>query len=224
MGIYEKIYDLQVSLDEMEWYKDKRNDYSEYKYVSEYVYKTNWRKALIDNRLIFQMDEVDREINFTYQTGAKQHHTIIKYEATLTDVDTGEFHVYVFSGEGSDGLDKGGAKAYTQGLKTFISTNFAISGNVNDEDNSGQAVIQAIDATPKELQDLLNDFGKLKADATNLESDTLLKDVVTLIKDTSKESDSFKSLKASRLKEIREVMDKLQTKIKNSKEKIKWLN
>lgn len=215
MGIYEKIFNLQVTLDGMEWYKDGTNDYSKYKYISEYVYKSNWREALIENRLLFNMSEIDRVIKYASETGANQHHTVVFFEGTLIDIDSGEIASYTFSGEGSDALDKGGAKSYTQGLKSFIASNFSISGDANDENNPGNSVIENIQATPKELNDLKQSLADMRALVSTTKDDDIKKDVATFIKDLSEESDRFIRLKADRLKEINKTIKTLNTKINN---------
>lgn len=215
MGIIEKVFDLQVTLDEMDWYKDRTNAFSKYDYVSEYVYKQNFKKALIENRMTFKLDEMERKTSYAQSIGANQHSTIITFEACLTDVDTGEFEVYLISGEGSDALDKGGAKAYTQAYKSFISTNFSISGDVDDENNSGEKVLTNIQVTPRELAKLTSDLGKLKADAVVADDQNLILDVTGFIRELGTETKKFTVLKSDRLKEVNKTMKDMETKIKN---------
>lgn len=168
---------------------DGYNSFQKFKYVKGAQYRTMLRKGCREVGLIFKQNDS----TVSPQEGNSGNPTMVMHCLQfLIDPDTGEFEQYVTATVGQDGTDKQLEKAKTQGIKSFVKTNFLISDGDAD-DNEGDSAYKSAKSEPaaptiatpskEELDELrtlieeartkLNDPDYAKSTMDKLDSNTL---------------------------------------------------
>jgi len=125
--------------------KDGYNQNQSYEYVKASQYKTVFRNALTANRLMHKIDDLMSNMSDALKSDKMvltQYHGVL----TIIDVDSDDETKYMIWAQGADNLDKGLSKAKTLALKDFIKTNYLISDN---EDDPEESVNEKGGTTPK---------------------------------------------------------------------------
>ena len=154
LRLYQKLAKLQEIMDSFEWTKDGKNRQHSYEYITEKQYKQHFKRARAEAGLIWKVEEIGHE--FIGQVSDKMHLVLAKFRGRLIDPETGEYEEYLFSGSGSDTTDKALYKAYTGGLKFFLSTNFLVAEG-NDPENDEEFVrtnVRPQYATPEQREEI----------------------------------------------------------------------
>lgn len=172
--------------------KDGNNTYQKFTYVKGAQYRTMLRKGCIEVGLIFKQS--DSNVAPQETTDGKNTVMVMHCMQFLIDPETGAMEQYVTATVGQDGTDKHLEKAKTQGIKSFVKSNFLISDGDADDNESNEAyetatakpedkkkkVETASDEQMKELAELIlqareklnePDYGKITMES--IESGTL---------------------------------------------------
>lgn len=106
--------------------KNGYNSFHKYNYATESDVKDEIRGILLENKLSFSADLINRKeetVNTKQGTATK---TDVVMMFTLTDTETGYFENYVHDGVTIDNSDKGIYKAYSNTIKYFLMDQFLI--------------------------------------------------------------------------------------------------
>jgi len=117
--------------------KNGYNDHFNYKFVRAVDVFDSMRKLLIEHKLLAYPTMTGKEI-----MGAK---TVLTFDITLVDIESGEKMVIQWSSEANDTQDKGFNKAETALMKYFFITFFLIptgDGDLEDENVGGKQAEQ----------------------------------------------------------------------------------
>ena len=163
-----KIQNLQEIMFDLEWSKDGKNMNQQYKFITEGQYKDNFKKAVKEAGLIWEVENTD--VEFIGQVSQSMHLVFARFIGRLIDPETGEYREYKFSGSGSDTTDKALYKAYTGGLKYFLADNFLVTEN-NDPEND-QHTNNHLSYVPEEKRE------KIKNDLTSGQASDMQVDVL----------------------------------------------
>lgn len=179
LAFLKKLFDLQTAMSEYSWEKDGINRHQSYRFISEAQYKTNFKKALKQVGLLWFVDEIGHE--FVGSVSDKMHLILTNFKGTITDPDTGEFREYFYSGSGADNGDKALYKAYTGGLKFFISSNFLVSED-NDPENDETPVSKPSYTKPEEREEIKAELSDPERPATEVQIKALKRVLDKLVK------------------------------------------
>lgn len=124
--LVEKLYDVMASIDEIQ--KDKKNEFHNYSYASEYAIKKAVHEQLVKERILFKL-----EINSVVKD---RDSTLIEVSYTFVNVDDqSDGVVGQFFAEGKDSGDKGIYKAITGAIKYILTSTFLIPTGDDAENN-----------------------------------------------------------------------------------------
>ncbi len=162
-----KLYRLQEVMWGFEWEKDGINRRQEYKYITESQYKENFKKALKEVGLLWQMEAVDGEV--IMEITDKMHLVYCRFIGRIIDPETGETAEYRFHGTGADVGDKGYYKAATGALKYFLATNFNIAEHNDPEIETSVLPASNRPATPEKRTEVRDKLTGKDAEANELQ-------------------------------------------------------
>ena len=128
--------------------KDKKNEHSEYLYLSEAKYK----KLFVDLFSKYGLELIASVIKVEDFAGTAKmpfgRRATVQF--TLVDVATGEYEQAEFAGEGVDNGDKALYKAYTGALKYYFATTFNVpTGDDAEKETQDEEVVKA---SPEQIQ------------------------------------------------------------------------
>lgn len=133
IALYKKL--LAVLKDVRYIQKDGKNNFHNYKYVTEAAVKDKIHEAFMNNGLLFQLSIVDLQ-ETVFGDEKKQHRLVtVKLHYRFIDVDTGEYEEGTSFGSGVDSADKGLYKAIAGGIKYILTSNFLIATGDDPEDD-----------------------------------------------------------------------------------------
>lgn len=217
--LLKKIQKLQEIMFDLEWTKDGKNMNQQYKFITEAQYKDNFKKAVKEAGLLWEVENT--EVEFVGQVSASMHLVFAKFTGRLIDPETGEYREYRFSGSGSDTTDKALYKAYTGGLKYFLADNFLVTEN-NDPENDDPLATTPKYVPENKREEIKNNLTSGQANSMQIKSlEKLFKELLTkdpsnkeyvqkILKDTS-------GLKNISKKECEDLIIEVGKKIKEVK-------
>lgn len=117
--------------------KDKKNDFSNYTYISEAKYKEMFTQLLSDTGLELTTSCIgEKEIQTNHSKSICGR--IVTWLFTLTDTDTGYYEESQVTAEGWDTGDKAIYKAHTGALKYFLANTFMVASDDDAEKDTQQ--------------------------------------------------------------------------------------
>jgi hypothetical protein len=131
-SLYRKIHAVMSSIDGVE--KRGKNQFHNYKYVTERDIVAAIRESLIEQGLILAPKVVGIDFHPEFEGGPV---TELVIDFTLIDIDTGESLTVTTVGQGQDKGDKGPYKAMTGGLKYALLKTFLIPTDDDPENDAG---------------------------------------------------------------------------------------
>lgn len=131
--LYEKILRVMEEIGKIS--KDKKNEFHNYKYVSDEAVVFELRGLLIKHKLVLLPDHSKEEKNGDL--------TRLEVRYRLVDVETGEQLISMVYGYGQDKGDKGIYKAATGAEKYFLLKTFLIP-TTDDPENEARPTMQAM--------------------------------------------------------------------------------
>lgn len=135
--------------------KDKKNEHSKYRYLSEAKYKELFTQLFADHGLeLTSSCEEEKEIQTSHKSFGCGR--VVTWQFTLTDTDTGYYEESYVTAEGWDSGDKAIYKAHTGALKYFLANTFMVASG--DEVENDEQPRTPKFATPEQVKQLKNLF------------------------------------------------------------------
>ena len=169
MSLYEKLFELQKSIDVIG--KDGENKSDKYDYVSSSGILKIVRPKMDELGLLLMMKAVDAKLHEgVTRSGTARFTTEVHYEFTWHDIETGEQLTIPWYAQGDDlAGPKGPGKAAAYAEKTFLLKQFHFPTDKDDPDNDGRTQSGELKVKGTAAQAELNEM--FRADITAMLSE-----------------------------------------------------